>query len=166
MVKVLDLNPNGKNTKRCNGPYVVRGHSISDRVKNVMIYNPFVGPTSSFEVSADDLIAYPDANLTKRHLLSQEEFDPSARMSPTLRERVSMVKEKLKKENVSHLDLIGQHVEIDWGKGLWMKGLVIDYEPMISKHWIKGEKPKDDGDDTYPQALITGRPPKWRFANL
>ena len=126
----------------------------------LVVENPWVGPSSQFIVHEEDarLWSYPLPQV--RDLAVQEEFQLS-QLTTRAKNMARRVARYLKKDvsDLSYLDLIGRRVQVKWTKaqgaaGYW-SGIVIDYEPLNDKHWIKYDVPGEDGDDTFPQNLIS-----------
>ena len=126
----------------------------------LVVENPWVGPTSEFMVHEEDARPWNYPLPEVRQLAVSEDIQLT-KLNQRSRNIVSKVAEYLKKpvDEISHLDLIGKRVVVKWTKaqgaaGQWA-GTVIDYEPFQDRHWIKYDVPGEDGDDTFPQNLIS-----------
>jgi hypothetical protein len=120
------------------------------------VENPWLGKTSQFTVHQDE------ANLWNEELPKVRSLAINEDLLYDIRDKVVLAKIafklKTKIEDLSYISLIGSRVVVTWtaaqgAKGKW-KGRVVDYEPLLGKHWIKYDIQDELGEDTYPQDLI------------
>jgi hypothetical protein len=165
-VMLHNKEPKNKYEARNFGPYQLIGFEVTPR-ENALLVNPFVGRDSEFSAHPSDLTVWKKFNATEvtRQLAPQKDLQINGN-DKTREDRIAYVKNYLQKENLSYLDLIGKRVCVNFGKigKLYWTGTVIDFEPLINKHWIKYDVPSKDGTQCYPQNLLGKRPALWRFA--
>jgi hypothetical protein len=135
----------------------------------LVVENPWVGPTSEFMIHEEDARKWDYPLPSIRELAVSEDIQLS-KLNKRSKNIITKVCKFLQipEDELSYLDLIGKRVVVKWTKqqgaaGNWA-GTVIDYEPFQDRHWIKYDIPGEDGDDTYPQNLIsTNASSNWWF---
>jgi hypothetical protein len=69
-------------------------------------------------------------------------------------------------EYISPTAMIGTKVEIFWnqpGAKGWWSGTITGYNPVNGTFWVKYDLVSADGEDTYPERLISTTMPKWNI---
>jgi hypothetical protein len=166
-VIIRNKRPSGKLDAKTFGPYKV----VEVTTSNLVLENPFVGKDSRFEVHKEDAFAVQlEGKGPIRELIPSQELDSA---NPSLGKGLARIiketKSQLKKKDselLSYLDLIGERIEIHWtqaGARGWWKGTVVDYEPRLSRFWVKYDVIASDGTQHYTQDLLSNRPGKWRI---
>ena len=144
------------------GPYRVIGLERP----NVLLENPWVGKDSEFKMHLEDTFSYAGA-IETRVITPAQDLPSENHLWPThLKQRLIDLCKELKIDKVSYLDLIGKRVGVYWAQANsrgWWKGVVVDYDPRLEKHWIKYDQASKDGTQHYLQDMLGPKPGKWKL---
>jgi hypothetical protein len=166
------------------GPYQVRGYGYdtdedtcsmcelsldkSDTAPPyLVVMNPFVGEDSKFTVHQSDARLWK-AELPAKRVLAVNEDIQWSKSSTKMKSALTILAKRYGKtpQEMSYLDIVGEQVLVKWSKSQgsagWWKGTVIDYEPLLHKHWIQYEVTDENGEDKFPQELIPATQ-VWKF---
>lgn len=132
---------------------------------NYILENPYVGYDSRVKVHVADLVPYKGKIPKKRTLLKSQELDETRFNSKKFSDKLAYAK-KNTETPFSVTNLIGRHVQIYWTQSMkhgWWSGVIVDYDPHISRFWVKYDDPDADGTDHYEEDLLGSNPPQWEF---
>ena len=163
-VMVRNLTRESKLDVKSYGPYEVMDVGPHLR-SNVLLDNPFVGPDSRFTFHLENTFTC-SKKLVRLITPHQDHPDNYSLLTKSQKERFDMVREHLGKDRFSYLDLVGKHISVYWSqagaRGDW-PGTIVDFEPRISRFWVKYDSVDQDGVSHYSEDLLGTKPPKWHF---
>ena len=163
-VMVRNLTCESKLDVKTYGPYEVMDVGPHLR-SNALLKNPFVGPDSRFAFHLEDVFTC-SKNLARVLTPYQDCPGEPSSLTKSQGERFAMVRHLLGKEQFSYLDLVGSRISVYWSqagaRGDW-PGTIVDFEPRISRFWVKYDSPDRDGVSHYSEDLLGAKPPKWHF---
>jgi hypothetical protein len=98
----------------------------------------------------------PSQNL---NLLDEKKFDPEAQKTLT-----KILGKNLDFKKFNPKSLIGEEVIVRWtqsnAKGDW-PGIVMDYNPVTKRYYVKYQQPSKDGSTVYEENLLGKKAVKW-----
>ena len=158
-----------KSDTQTTGPW--KFLEYSENKSNVIIFNPWVGESSKFEVHQNDLIVFPGKLPFPYRILDPKEDINWLNHGKQGQNAVKRAAKFLKKkpEDLTYIDLCGHRIKVKWSgvkgvKATWYFGTIVDYSPLLKQHYIKYDIADEEGDRFYPQNIIgTNAPNNWKL---
>jgi uncharacterized protein YeaO (DUF488 family) len=155
-----------KQESKIRGPYRI---SKIDNRGNLRVEHPtepeifeIIHPSNARLSCGPDQLAslmgeeIPSQNL---NLLDEKKFDPEAQKTLT-----KILGKNLDFKKFNPKSLIGEEVIVRWtqsnAKGDW-PGIVMDYNPVTKRYYVKYQQPSKDGSTVYEENLLGKKAVKW-----